>query len=67
MARIIKISDARKKLATIREWTRTDRRRHGSRLLRDREKTTIIHFLADYQRRRMIKISEAFNSRNHPA
>lgn len=66
MARIIKFKEASRKIAVIREWLRV-RPDHGrSPAAWEMVKGTIIRGLADYQRRRLIRIAEVFQSRNNP-
>jgi hypothetical protein len=64
MAKIIRFREASRKIAVLREWLRV-RPDHGrSPAAWERVRGTIVRGLAEYQRRRLIRIAEVFQSRN---
>lgn len=64
MAKIIKFREASRKIAVIRDWLRV-RPDHGrSPAAWERVRGAIVQGLADYQRRRLIRIAEVFQARN---
>lgn len=64
MAKIIKFRDASTKIAVIRDWLRVRPDYGRSPAVWERVRGTIVRGLADYQRRRLIRIAEVFQSRN---
>lgn len=59
--RVIRIREARRRLSEMGLWSDEKPRRNPE------VRRKIIRCLADYQRRRLLRIAEAFDPRNRPA